>query len=127
MNSSQKAMGWLALFASTGTLLCCALPILLVSLGMGAVVATLTSQFPLLVIVASYEPWIFVISALLLGLAAWVVWKSPASCPTDPMLAERCERAQVWNRRIFLLALIIWIVGFATAYLLLPIRYLLGV
>lgn len=124
---SQKALGWLALFASTGTLLCCALPILLVSIGMGAVVASLTSQFPVLVALASYESWMFGGSALILGIAAWVLWKSPVSCPADPILAGRCKRAQTWNRSIFFLALAVWSVGFTAAFLLLPLRNLLGV
>ncbi|MBV1884139.1 MAG: hypothetical protein KUG82_21035 [Pseudomonadales bacterium] len=124
---SKKALGWLALFASTGTLLCCALPILLVSVGMGAVVASLTSQFPVLVTLASYELWMFGGSALILGVAAWVLWKSPVSCPADPVLVDRCKRAQTWNRRIFFLALAVWSVGFSAAFLLLPLRNLLGV
>ncbi|NIB39722.1 hypothetical protein HBA55_09010 [Pseudomaricurvus alkylphenolicus] len=127
IEGSQKALGWLALFASTGTLLCCALPILLVSIGMGAVVASLTSQFPVLAALASYESWMFGGSALILGIAAWVLWKSPVSCPADPILADRCMRAQTWNRRIFFLALAVWSVGFTAAFLLLPLRNLLGV
>jgi len=36
------------LFTSTGTLVCCALPIMLVSIaGMGAFVASMTSTFPI--------------------------------------------------------------------------------
>ncbi len=127
IEGSQKALGWLALFASTGTLLCCALPILLVSFGMGAVVASLTSQFPVLVALASYESWMFGGSALILGIAAWVLWKSPVSCPADPILVDRCKRAQTWNRRVYFLALAVWLVGFTAAFLILPLRTLLGV
>ena len=123
---SKRTLGWFALFASTGTLLCCALPILLVSIGMGAVVASLTTQFPLLITLAAYESWMFSSSALVLGVAAWVLWKSPMRCPADPVLADRCIRAQVWNRRIFFVALVVWSVGFTAAFLLLPIRNLLG-
>ena len=36
----------LSLFASTSTLLCCALPALLITLGAGAVMAGLTAAFP---------------------------------------------------------------------------------
>lgn len=127
IEGSQKALGWLALFASTGTLLCCALPILLVSIGMGAVVASLTSQFPVLVTLASYESWMFGVSALILGITAWVFWRSPVSCPAEPVLADRCKRAQIWNRRIFFLALAVWMAGFTAAFLLLPLRNLLNV
>ena len=48
----QTGLSWLTLFASTGTLICCALPIILVTLGLGATVAAFTSSFPLLVTIA---------------------------------------------------------------------------
>lgn len=125
--NQQRALSWITLFASTGTLLCCALPILLVSLGFGAVVASVTSSLPVLVTLAEYEPWMFSISALLLSITAWVLWVRPQSCPSDPVLAERCAQAGAWNRRVFWMASVVWVVGFTAAYLLLPIRNLIGV
>ncbi len=125
--TQQRALSWVTLLASTGTLLCCALPILLVSLGFGAVVASLTSSLPVLVTLAAYESWMFSVSALLLGVTAWVLWIRPQQCPGDPELAARCARAGVWNRRVFWMATVVWAVGFTAAYLLLPIRKLIGV
>ena len=123
----QSALSWITLFVSTGTLLCCALPIILVSLGLGAVVASLTSSLPLLVTLAEYETWMFSVSAALLGITAWVLWFRPQHCPNDPVLAERCVKAAYWNRRVFWMATLIWVLGFTAAYLLLPIRNLVGV
>ncbi len=118
--------GWLALFAATGTLICCALPILLVVLGFGSVVAALTSQFPVLVMLSEYEGWMFGISAALLALAAWFIWPRQENCPTDPGLAVRCKQARLINRRVLWLAVIIWLIGFSARFLLLPLRNLLG-
>ena len=48
-----------ALFTSTGTLVCCALPILLVSIaGLGSVVASLTNNFPLLITLSQHKGWV---------------------------------------------------------------------
>ena len=124
--NQQRALSWMTLLASTGTLLCCALPILLVSLGFGAAVATLTRSLPVLVTLAEYEPWMFSVSALLLGVTAWALWVRPQQCPSDPELAARCAQARVWNRRVFWMASVVWVVGFTTAHLLLPIRNLIG-
>jgi mercuric ion transport protein len=126
-SNQQRALSWITLLASTGTLLCCALPILMVSLGFGAVVATLTSSLPVLVTLAEYEPWMFSVPALLLSITAWVLWVRPQPCPSDPALAERCATATVWNRRVFWMASVVWVVGFTTAYLLLPIRNVIGI
>lgn len=43
----QAFLPTLSLFTSVGTLLCCALPALLVTLGAGAVFASLVKQCPL--------------------------------------------------------------------------------
>jgi hypothetical protein len=120
-------MGWLALFASTGTLICCALPILLVTLGFGSVVAAITSRYPLLVTLSEHEDWMFGFSALLLALTAWFIWGFKRQCPTDPVLAARCTRAHSINQRVLLVAVLIWSTGFTARFLLLPLRNWLGI
>ena len=42
----EKSITVFTLFTTTGTLLCCALPIIFVTLGMGATVVAMTSAFP---------------------------------------------------------------------------------
>jgi len=115
-------LGWLALFTSFGTLLCCALPILLVLMGFGAVVATITHQFPWLVTLAEHGTWMFGISGWLLAVCAWVIWGQRTTCPTDPALAASCQQAKRWNQYLFGGALAIWGIGFTFAFLLLPLR-----
>lgn len=114
-------LGVLALFTSIGTLLCCALPILLVSLGFGSVVAAVTLQLPILVTLADYKVAMFVVSGLLLMLSAWFLWRG-TRCPADPAMAARCQRTNRWGRRIFWLASSFWLVDLTASYLLLPLR-----
>ncbi len=118
----SRRLGWLGLFTSLGTLLCCALPILLVTMGFGAVVASVTSQSPWLVTLVEQKFWMFSISGGLLALSAWVIWSQRKTCPTDPDLALYCQQAKRWNLRLFWVALTIWTVGFFAAYLALPLR-----
>ena len=118
---------WLTLFASTGTLICCALPIILVSFGFGATVAALTSSFPLLITLSLHKTWIFAFSGAMLALSGWLLYRPGRSCPTDPELARMCERARTWNRRIYWTSVIIWGLGFFAAYIALPLRIWLGV
>lgn len=120
-SASAGGISGLALFASTGTLICCALPILLASLGAGAAVVALTSQFPFLIPLSQQKEWVFGGSALLLGLAIWRVRVAGRTCPTDPELARRCRRMQSWNRGVLAFSAVIWGVGFFAAYLLLPL------
>ncbi len=108
----------LVLFASSGTLICCALPILLVSTGLGAVVAQTTFQFPFLVTLSEHAIWMFGGSALLLALGGWLVFLRPYHCPADPVLRNICENARKWNHRIWWLSLTLWCIGFGARYLL---------
>ncbi len=117
-----RTLGWLTLFASTGTLICCALPILLVTLGLGATVAALTSALPFLVVISQYKIWVFAFSGLMLALSGWLLYRPGRSCPVDPQLAALCNRAHAWNRRIYWASVVIWSVGFFAAYLALPLR-----
>lgn len=118
---SGTGLSWLTLFVSTGTLLCCALPILLVSLGLGATVAAITSSFPALIILSENKTGIFVISACLLVGSAWLMWRTRGKCPVDSAAALRCQRAKIWNRRLWFIAATIWSIGFMASYLALPV------
>lgn len=122
----RRRFGWLVLFASVPTLVCCALPIAFVTLGFGASWAALYSAVPLIGFVAGNKIWFFVISALILALAAYVQFRPGRSCPTDPELAALCASADRWNKRLIFAALAVWLIGFASAYLSLPLMELLG-
>jgi len=115
-------LGWLTLFTSTGTLICCALPILFVSLGFGASVAAITSSFPLIITLSQYKIWIFIISGSLLIVSAWAIKRTKSQCPVNTELGELCHRAKIFNRRIWQFAVLIWLIGFIAAYLALPVQ-----
>jgi len=124
-NISEQRTGtglsWLTLFFSTGALLCCALPILLVSLGLGATVAAITSSFPLLIILSENKIWIFIISGSLLAVSAWLMWRTKGKCPADSATASLCQSTKIWNRRLWFIAATIWGIGFIASYIALPV------
>ena len=118
----ERGLGWVSLFASTSTWICCALPILLVTMGAGATLAGITSQFPFLSVLGAEKNWMFAISGVLLTAAGGLTWRSGQHCPADPVLAQQCQRTRRWNKRILWVSMIIWFVGFVAAYLALPVR-----
>lgn len=125
-SSPGMAMGWLTMLFSSGTLLCCALPILLVTVGLGAAVASLTAAFPPLVTLVAHKDWVFGVSAALLATAGYSVFRPGQTCPAEPALARVCQRARRLSTRLLRVSLAIWVVGFVMAYLALPIRIWLG-
>lgn len=123
---SDSVLSFATLLFSGGTLLCCALPILLVSLGLGAGVVYLTNTFPWLVVLSRHKIWTFAISGAFLLLTAWVIYRPGRSCPADPELARLCMKADRWNRRVLWLTVGVYGVGFFAAYLWLPLRQAFG-
>jgi len=118
---SITSLSLLTLFTTTGSLLCCALPILLVSLGLGTVIIAVTSSFPALIMLSQYKAWIFILSGSLLALTAWLIWRSRHQCPTNIEAAMACRTAQKWNQIIWLVSITIWCLGFFSSYFALPI------
>ena len=125
--NQESGVSWFTLFASTGTLICCALPIMLVTLGFGATVAAMTSSFPILVTLSEHKAWVFAFSAVMLLLSLWLMYRPGRSCPTDPHKAAACARAQRWNRRVLWTSIVIWNIGFFAAFVALPLRQFLGI
>src|SRR5258706_11247631 len=61
-----SALSYLSLFTSIGTLLCCALPSLLVLFGLGATVASVLSAAPWLVTMTHHKHWVFIVAGLMI-------------------------------------------------------------
>lgn len=109
---------WLSLAASSGTLVCCALPALLVSLGMGAALAGLVSAAPALVWLSEYKEPLFAFAAALLAGAGWLQWRARhAPCPLDPKLRTACLRTRRWSLRIWAASVLLFLVGAFFAFL----------
>ena len=103
---------WLSLLASGGTLLCCALPALLVSLGLGAALAGLVSAVPALVWVSEYKAPVFGVAAGLLAAAGALQWQlRTAPCPIDPELRQACLRTRRWSRWVWGAAVVLFGIG----------------
>lgn len=102
----------LSLFASTSTLLCCALPALLVTIGAGAVMAGLASNVPGYIWLTERKVPLFIISGGLLALAAFMRWRSRnAPCPIDPDEAKACTRLRRVSGVMLYASLVIYAVG----------------
>ena len=113
-----RSWSWILLLTTSGTLLCCAIPIILVMLGLGATVAMMAATLPWLITLSQHKAWIFLGTGVLIALAAWFVYRPGRSCPIDPELALACLEADRWNRVCIIFSGAMWIVGFLAAYAL---------
>jgi hypothetical protein len=106
-----------ALLGSLGTLLCCALPALLVSLGAGAAVASLVTNVPQLVWLSEHKVPLFLFAAAMLvisGVTTYLNRRAP--CPVDPVEARSCRRVRRLAAGIFFTSLALYAIGFYFAF-----------
>ncbi|MFH6983333.1 hypothetical protein [Marinoscillum luteum] len=118
-----------SLFTSVSTLLCCALPSLLVAVGMGAVVAGMVSDFPALIWLSKYKEWTFLGAGILIGFNFWLFYgrKRDQACEIDEFGNETpCDTAARWSKIILWISFGLYTLGLFSAYLLLPIQQFLG-
>lgn len=100
------------LFASSSTLVCCAIPALLVSLGAGAALASLVAIFPQIVWISENKEIIFLISTVLMVIGGIVQWRNRyAPCPVDPKLRQACLRTRKVSLSIYLFSLALLLIG----------------
>jgi len=102
----------LSLCTSSGTLLCCALPAMLVTLGAGAALSSVIAVFPQIVWLSEHKETIFALAAAMLALAGFMQWRARTlPCPIDPALAAACTRTRTISLRMYLISLIIFLIG----------------
>lgn len=120
-------LSYLSLFTSLGTLLCCALPSLLVLFGLGATVASFLTNVPWLVSLSRHKAWTFAIAGALIAsdfvyiyaFAPRLKMQSEA-CPIEDS-STACDRATRLTRAALWISAAIYAIGFFTAYVLGPI------
>ncbi len=116
--NSDRSTALLSIFTSTGTLVCCALPALLVSIGAGAALSTLVSAVPQLVWLSEHKDAIFAVAVVMMAVAGVAQWRARrAPCPVDPALRDACLGARRWSRRLYAGSVLVLAVGGFFAYL----------
>jgi hypothetical protein len=108
-----------ALLASSGTLLCCVLPALMVALGAGAALAGLVSAVPQLVWLSEHKAWVFGLAVIGLVAAGAMLWRARnLPCPADARLAAACARVRRWSLALYFAAVAAFALGALFAFVL---------
>jgi len=114
-------LSYFSLFTSVSTLLCCALPSLLVLFGLGASVASMLSFLPWLVTLSHYKRVTFFISGVLITLSFVNMYyiaprlRAQQCSPDNPAACEDASRA---SKVLLWISAVIYAVGFFVAYVL---------
>jgi mercuric ion transport protein len=120
----SAVLNYFSLFTSLGTLLCCALPSLLVLFGLGASVASMLSFLPWLVTLSRHKQWTFTLSGLLIAVSFVNTYYISARLRTKQCNADdpsACEKASSFSTILLWVSAGIYSVGIFVAYVLGPI------
>jgi membrane protein implicated in regulation of membrane protease activity len=112
-NSSLLGGFGLALLGTT----CCALPVALVSLGMGGAVASMASAVPMLAWLPKYKALTFSLTALVLAYSGWRLRGVSQSSQCSLEGGKRLK----WQKRLLAGSTAIFALAVFAAYALLPI------
>lgn len=114
----NSLLTYLTLFSSMGTLICCALPALLVSLGLGAIMAGLVANVPGLIWLSEHKTEVFVFAGSLLminGVLRFLNRNAP--CPIDPILRQACIKSRKFASLVYWASILIFLVGVFFAFI----------
>src|SRR5262249_40695684 len=112
-------LSFLSLFTSVGTLLCCALPSLLVLAGLGTTVASTLSALPWLVALSRHKSWTFAISGVMIAASfVYTYYLGPRlrARACDPNNPEACEIASRFSKVILWLSAALFLTAFFVAF-----------
>ena len=120
----HTVMPTLSLFTSMGTLICCALPALLVTLGMGAALAGFVGAVPWITAISDQKAYVFAGAGIMLALSTLMQWRARnAPCPVDPLKAKACMRLRKASWAILIFSIVVYLIGFFFAFLAADILY----
>jgi hypothetical protein len=101
-----------SLFATSSTLVCCAIPALLVALGAGAALSSLVAVFPQVVWLSEHKEAVFLLAGVLMAASGALQWRNrTAPCPTDPALRNACLRTRKLSMRLYGVSAALYLVG----------------
>ena len=119
----EKTANFFSLFASSSTLVCCALPAIFVAIGAGASFASLVSTFPFLITLSQYKIYITFFALVMLLIAGYANYRNyNLPCPADPELGRLCMKTRKRSRVIYYVSAGIFM--FATLFTYLVPRFL---
>ena len=101
-----------SLFASSSTLVCCAIPALLVALGAGAALSSLVSIFPQVVWLSEHKAELFGSAGLMMIGSGALQWRNrSAPCPVDPALRDACLTTRKIAGNLYASSVVLYLIG----------------
>jgi hypothetical protein len=117
----ERIISFFALFGSTSTLLCCALPAALAAVAGGAAVTTMLSTFPWLIPLSHQKEWLFLAAGVLIAFNAVLVFRPSGKIACSITGGKGCDVAGAFQKFMLWASIAIYSAGALVAYALVPL------
>lgn len=117
----EKVVNFLALFGSTGTLLCCALPAALATVAGGAAIGAYVSAFSSVIPLSRHKGWIFLIAGALIVLNGVLTLRPRGKLACAITGGKGCEVAGTFAKSMFWIAVAVYAIGAFMTYGIVPV------
>lgn len=117
----EKIVNFLALFGSTGTLICCAIPAALAALAGGTAILSYISLFPWVIPLSRRKGWIFLVAGILIALNGVLTFRPQGKLACAITGGKGCELAGSFSKITFWIAAWIYSAGTFMTYGIVPL------
>lgn len=115
----DKIIHCLSLFASSATLLCCAIPALLIILGFGATVASIVSLAPQLIWLSERKIYVFGVALILLVISNWVSGSNrEKACEGSEGQIQVCQMTKQVSKTLLFTSGMLFLMGAVFTFIL---------
>ena len=112
-------VNFISLIVSSSTLICCALPAVLVSLGAGASFASLIATFPFLITLSEFKIHISLFALLMILIAGYSTYRvKRLPCPSDPELGKVCLQTRQRSQYVYYFSLCLFLCASVFTYII---------
>lgn len=105
------------LILNGGVMLCCVIPAILVSLGLGSTLATFLNHYPIFIKISEYKNYIFIFVFLILIINGFILYTNKnRSCDINS-LEQECTEVKSVSLILYYLSIVIYLISLFLSYI----------
>ena len=104
------------LIANGGVMLCCVLPAILVSLGLGSTLVTFLDNYPIFIEITKHKAYIFIGVFILLVINGVLIYRSQNQVCEIDEISKECDEVKSASKGIYIFSVIVYFISLYLSY-----------
>ena len=113
---SYNLISLLSVASTSGTLICCVIPAILVTLGLGSVLVSILGSFPFLITISQNKNIVFAVAGSILTLNGFILWKQKKDLATN--CDGICSIKRKFSAPLFIISVALFVVASCITFLI---------